>query len=158
MSAEPTAALTAELTAELTTVVRLASQHHPLLVNVGHGRSAASLERARAFVETWEARGGQVGEVVSWPAEAASWLRPACRMVTGHPDLWVVADEPEGWTGMGRRLVATGVWRPCRTIAFAGLAVPELPALAGEEATEGLRGALADGRMWLVNEGQLVAG
>ncbi|MEU4718274.1 hypothetical protein AB0G06_01460 [Nonomuraea dietziae] len=150
--------MSARLSAELTMVLRLVDQHHPMLVNVGHGRAAASVGRARAFVEEWEARGGLVGEVVSWPEEAASWLRPACRMVAGHPDLWVVADEPKGWKGMGRRLAATGVWRPSRTIAFAGLAVSELPALAGEEATEGLRGALPDGRLWLVDDGHLVAG
>ncbi|MET9341581.1 hypothetical protein [Nonomuraea sp. NPDC003804] len=144
--------------AELTAVLRLVGQQHPLLVNVGHGRSAACADRARAFVAAWEAVGGHIGAVVSWPEEAASWLRPACRLVAGHPDLWVVADEPEGWKGMGRRLVATGVWRPSRTIAFAGLAVPDLPGVAGPEATEGLRGARADGGLWLVRDGQLVAG
>lgn len=147
----------AGLDAELNGVLRLVSQQHPLLVNVGHGRSAASADRARAFVEAWEDVGGHVGAVVSWPEEAASWLRPACRLVAGHPDLWVVADEPEGWKGMGPRLVATGVWRPGRTVAFAGLAVPDLPALAGEEATEGMRGARADGKLWLVYDGRLVA-
>ncbi|TMR12409.1 hypothetical protein ETD86_32690 [Nonomuraea turkmeniaca] len=54
----------------------------------------------------------------------------------------VVDGAPYGLTG-GRR---------------ESLAVPELLSVAGEEATEGLRGARADGWLWLVNDRQLVAG
>lgn len=141
--------------AELATVLRLVREHRPTLVNVGHGRSARSAACARAFVETWEAGEGRVGAVVSWPPVAASWLKPACRLVAGFPDVWVVADEAGGWPGIGRRLIATGVWRASRTIAFSGLADPGLPADAGFEATEGLSGARENGTAWAFRDHEL---
>jgi hypothetical protein len=141
--------------AEVTTVIRLVREHRPALVNVGHGRTARSLACARAFVEAWEVGGGAVGAMVSWPQAAASWQRPACRLVAGLPDVWVIAEEADGWTGIGRRLIATGVWRPSRTIGFAGLASPGLPALAGSEATDGLCGSLPDGAVWTFRDGSL---
>lgn len=141
--------------AELATVIRLVREHRPALVNVGHGRTAHSIACARAFGEAWEAGGGAIAAMVSWPQVAASWLRPACRLVAGFPDVWVIAEQADGWTGIGRRLVATGVWRPARTVAFAGLASPRLPALAGAEATDGLRGSLPDGTAWTFRDGSL---
>lgn len=95
-----------------------------VLVNVGHGRDPLSAARAAAFVAAWQDV-GQVGLVVSWPAVAASWLRPARRLVSGAPDAWVVADSPEGWAGLSPRLASTPGWRADRTFVFPGL--PEAP-------------------------------
>ncbi|MFG2001468.1 hypothetical protein ACGFNU_20190 [Spirillospora sp. NPDC048911] len=139
--------------AELDAMLRLLEGEGARLVNVGHGRSPASAARARAFLDAWP---GDVGAVVSWPAAAASWLRPARRLAAGAPDAWVIADEPAGWAGIGPRLAATGLWRAHATFAFTGLAGPRLPALAGPESTEGLRGVTAGGRIWEINDGAAV--
>ncbi|HEY2205972.1 MAG TPA: hypothetical protein VGH99_15980 [Pseudonocardia sp.] len=97
--------------AELATVLRLVRELAPGVVNLGHGRAPGSVARARAFERAWRERGGHLGIVVSWPATAASWLRPATRLARGA-DTWVVADDPAGWTGIGPRLAGTGAWWP----------------------------------------------
>jgi hypothetical protein len=134
-------------TDELATVTRLVRELGPVVVNVGHGRDRDSILRARAFLHGWAEHGGHIGAVVSWPPSAASWLRPAARLARGA-DTWVIADQPGGWAGIGPRLAATGRWRADRTVAFSGLADPTLPSLAGVPATDGLRGATHDGRIW----------
>ncbi|MBO2454712.1 hypothetical protein J4573_47020 [Actinomadura barringtoniae] len=141
------------VTPELATVLRLLEAGGAHLVNVGHGRSPAARQAAEAFQRAWA---GEIGAVVSWPARAASWLRPATRLAAGAPDAWVIADTAAGWAGPGRRLAETGIWRASATIAFAGLADPALPGLAGHHATEGLRGAAADGSVWLIDDGALI--
>lgn len=130
---------------QVETVLAVLARHRAVLVNVGHGRDAASRWQAAAFLDAWV---GEVGEVVSWPAEAASWLRPARRFASGAPDAWVVADTASGWAGFGRRLAANPAWDAARTVAFAGLADPSLPLLAGRSATDGLCGPGADGGLW----------
>ncbi|GLZ36548.1 hypothetical protein Acsp05_01730 [Actinokineospora sp. NBRC 105648] len=137
---------------ELATVLALVRRRGGGLVNVGHGRDPVSSAAATAFLSTWD---GGVGEVVSWPAEAASWLRQACRFTGGAPDVWVVADAAQAWSGMARRLAATPGWRPARTVAFGGLACPDLPALVGFDATEGISGATTDGSEWTFFDGEL---
>ncbi|MBM7769800.1 hypothetical protein JOD54_000004 [Actinokineospora baliensis] len=135
---------------ELATVLALARQLGGGLVNVGHGRDPESAAAAAAFVAAWE---GAVGVVVSWPSEAASWLRQACRFAGGCPDLWVIADNGGDWVGMGRRLAALPQWRPHRTVAFSGLALPSLPSAVGD--VEGLCGAGPDGSRWSFFDGEL---
>ncbi|GAA2795150.1 hypothetical protein GCM10010470_32660 [Saccharopolyspora taberi] len=139
------------MNAELAKVVELLRSMDAVLVNVGHGRGERSTADADAFVRAWADGGGELGTVVSWPATAASWLRPACRFAAGAPDAWVVAAEPGEWTGIGPRLAATGLWRPHRTVAFSGLA-----GLA--DGVDGLRGATEDGAGWMFFDGQLVVG
>jgi hypothetical protein len=46
--------------------------------------------------------------------------------------------------------------RAGRAVAFAALADPALPTLAGFDATEELAGALSDGRLWSFQGGRLV--
>lgn len=140
---------------ELGTVLAMLDRHRPVLVNVGHGRDVTSTRRAWLFIDAWTAADGEVGEVVSWPSVAASWLRPACRFASGAPDMWVVADLPGGWTGFGPRLAAAGSWRATRTVAFSGLAHPDLPRLAGRDASEGLSGALPGSGTWRFANGLL---
>ncbi|MGH3908076.1 MAG: hypothetical protein ACRDTE_28435 [Pseudonocardiaceae bacterium] len=143
--------------AELAGVVRLVIEHQSVLVNVGYGREARSVACANAFIDVWQAGGGEIGAIVSWPVAAASWLRPACRFAAGAPDAWVVADCAAGWAGFGPRLAAAGAWRARRTVAFSDLADPVLPELAGVEATDGIRGAAVDGSLWAFIQGSLVA-
>jgi hypothetical protein len=83
------------------------------LVAVGHGRDPDSIAAAHAFVERWH---GQIAVVVDWPPVAASWLRPAHRLVAADPDAWVIADTPDGWERVAKRLRETGSWDPMRTV------------------------------------------
>jgi hypothetical protein len=46
-------------------------------------------------------------DMVDWPAQAASWLRPARRLTACEPDLWMVSDTPTGRAQMARRLGAS---------------------------------------------------
>ncbi|WP_245572623.1 hypothetical protein [Actinokineospora enzanensis] len=136
--------------AELATVLALARRRGGGLANVGHGRDPASVAAARAFVAAWP---GEIGAIVSWPATAASWLRPACRLAAGNPDVWVLADQAGAWQGMGNRLTRMPEWRPNRTIAFSGLACPALPDRMGD--LDGLAGANPDGTAWSFHDGKL---
>jgi hypothetical protein len=130
---------------ELDAILAVLARRRAGLVNVGHGRDEDSRRRATSFLDAWE---GEVGVVVSWPSDAASWLRPARRFAAGAPDAWVVADTAAGWAGFGRRLAETVSWEPGRTVAFAGLADPSLPLVVGRAATDGVCGAFADGGLW----------
>ena len=71
------------------------------LVAVGHGRDETFVAAADAFLAAWD---GQVAVVVDWPASAASWLRPARRLLAAEPDAWVIADTPAGSEPVARRL------------------------------------------------------
>lgn len=122
-------------------------------VSVGHSRDEASRGAAAAFGDTWTARGGQVLAVVDWPESAASWLRPARRLAAGLPHAWVVAAAPLGFAQLARRLRHSTTWDPARTVAFASLLDPRVPALAGPDTVHGLRGAAADGGTWDVRRG-----
>ena len=137
------------MSAELAKVVALLRELDATLVNVGHGRGDRSVAQAEEFIRFWCDSGGELGAVVSWPNTAASWLRPACRFAAGAPDAWVVAAEPQEWCGFGPRLVATGSWRPGRTVAFSGLA-------GLSTGIDGVRGATEDGAGWMFFDGRLV--
>jgi hypothetical protein len=141
--------MTAPIDVEVDAVMRMAIARRPLLLAVGHGRDQRSAALTAAFADHWLAGGGRLTGIVSWPATAASWLRPATRLSSGAPDLWVVADDPAGWAGMAARLTELGQWRPERTIAFGALADPRLPDLCPRGAVDGLSGALADGSQWI---------
>src|ERR1700729_4009688 len=82
--------------AELDRMTGLALLRGARHVAVGLGRSAATARAVAAFCRGWEARGGIVLDVVTWPGEAASWLRQATRFAAADPDLWVMAGEPRG--------------------------------------------------------------
>ncbi|WP_042398303.1 hypothetical protein [Streptacidiphilus carbonis] len=136
--------------AELTALVHLLTLQHSRTetVAVGHSRDEASRRAADAFATAWAARGGRILTMVTWPETAASWLRPATRLTAGLPDAWVVAAAPLGFAQLTRRLRHSTAWDPARTFAFASLKDPRLPALAGAETLNGLRGATADGGTW----------
>jgi hypothetical protein len=68
----------AEVTkAELDRVAELALHRDARTVTIGHGRSAAATAATSAFARRWEDQGRIVLDVVTWPEEAASWLRQA---------------------------------------------------------------------------------
>jgi hypothetical protein len=146
---------TAATEAELNRMAELARRRDARTVAVGRGRSALAAAAAAAFARRWEAEGRIVLDVVTWPEQAASWLRQATRFTAADPDLWVMAGPAGGWAQMTRRLLWSTPWQPGRTIAFAALGTPYAIGLVGAHNVPGLAGATADGRTWAVRDGQL---
>ena len=152
----PAAYAEAEATeAELNRMAELALRRGAQIIAIGSGRSAVATGAVAAFARRWEAGGRIVLDVVTWPEEAASWLRQARRFTAADPDLWVMAGPPGGWAQMTRRLLWSTSWEPGRTIAFASLGSEHAIGLVGAGHLTGLAGATADGRSWTVRDGQL---
>ena len=147
----------AEVTeAELDRVTELALRRDARTVTIGHGRSAAATAATSAFARRWEDQGRIVLDVVTWPEEAASWLRQATRFAATNPDLWVMAGPPGGWAQMTRRLLWSTSWDPSRTIAFAALGTDRAIGLVGAGNLSGLTGATARGGTWAVRSSRVV--
>jgi hypothetical protein len=138
--------------AELNAIIGLLRGIKAHSISIGHGRDLASVEAAHALADAWTSTGDLtqpacVLRIVDWPENAASWLRPAQRLVATVPDAWVIADTPAGFAQLARRLAEQPDWSPARTFAFANLADPDLVALAGP-VLSGLSGATASGDVW----------
>jgi hypothetical protein len=69
--------------------------------------------------------------------------------LAARPDAWVIADTPAGCAQLARRLAGQPGWAPDRTFGFAGLARPDLVALAGPALT-GMSGPTASGGAWRI--------
>ena len=136
-------------------MTELALCRHAQCVTLGHGRSATAVRTMAAFTRRWEARGGIVLDVVTWPEEAASWLRQATRFAAADPDLWIMAGTARGWAQMTRRLLSSTPWQPGRTLAFAALGTQRAIDLVGAHNLQGLTGATADGGSWTVCNGNI---
>jgi hypothetical protein len=141
--------------AELNRMTELALCRGARRVAVGRGRSAPAAGTVAAFIRRWEASGGVVVDVVTWPEEAASWLRQATRLAAADPDLWVMAGAPRGWAQMTRRLLWSTPWQPGRTLAFAALGTQRAIELVGAHNLSGFAGATADGGTWRVCNGNI---
>jgi hypothetical protein len=142
---------------ELAAVIALLRADRPRIriVTIGRGRDQASRAAAESFAAAWsELPDAEVADVVDWPEQAASWLRAARRITAGHPDAWVVAAAPIGFTQLARRLRMSTEWRPDRTFCFADTVNPHTAALA-RDALDGVRGVTRDGRTWLSTDGEL---
>jgi hypothetical protein len=140
---------------ELNRMAELARRRDARTIAIGRGRSAPAAATAAAFARRWEAGGRIVLDIVTWPEEAASWLRQATRFAAADPDLWVMTGPAGGWAQMTRRLLWSTPWQPGRTIAFADLGTWPAVGLVGAHNLDGLTGATADGRTWAVRDGQL---
>jgi hypothetical protein len=143
--------------AELSRMTELALERGARSVAIGRGRSAAAAAAVTAFACRWEATGATVLTVVTWPEEAASWLRQATRFAAADPDLWIMAGAPRGWAQMTRRLLWSTPWEPGRTLAFAALGTRRAIGLVGAHNLQGLAGATADGGTWAVCDGSIQA-
>ena len=143
--------------AELSRMTELALRRGARSVAIGRGRSAAAAVAVTAFACRWEASGGTVLAVVTWPEEAASWLRQATRFAAADPDMWIMAGNPRGWAQMTRRLLWSTPWQPGRTLAFAALGTQRAIGLVGAHNLHGLAGATADGGTWTVCNGGIQA-
>lgn len=141
--------------AEVDRMIQLARDRDARSVAIGRGRSAAAANAAAAFASRWEAAGRTVLTVVTWPEEAASWLRQATRFAAADPDLWIMAGPPLGWAQMTRRLLWSTSWQPGRTLAFAALGTQHAIGLVGGHNLPGLAGATRDGGTWTVRNGNV---
>ena len=139
--------------AELDRMLQLALRRDARAVAIGRGRSPAAARAAQGFARRWEAAGRTVLCVVTWPEEAASWLRQATRFAGANPDLWVMAGPQGGWAQMTRRLLWSTPWQPERTIAFADIGTAGAIGLVGAVNLPGLTGATTDGGTWTVRDG-----
>ena len=95
-----------------------------------------------SFTEAWEANGGTVDKNVPYNPEAASLNSEAQQIASGNPDGWMIIDYTGTWAKMGPALVRTGNWDPAKTFTGDGLRSPDLPADAGRETVEGMRGTV----------------
>jgi CelD/BcsL family acetyltransferase involved in cellulose biosynthesis len=120
--------------AELEAIVKLIGRARHVVI----GTAADPVSRADGarIASAW---GGLVLATVTWPEQAASWLRQARRFATPDPDVWVVSATPAGWAGLTRRLLASTSWSPHRTVVTSALDGYPLA---------GLRGTRADGTTW----------
>ena len=141
--------------AELHRMTELALRRGARSVAIGRGRSPAVAAAVTAFADAWEAAGGTVLTVVTWPEEAASWLRQAARFAAADPDLWVMAGPPRGWAQMTSRLLWSTSWQPGRTLAFAALGTHPAIGLVGAHNLHGLAGVTAEGGTWAVCNGNI---
>jgi Periplasmic binding protein len=139
--------------AELARLLSMLHADGAATIAIGHGRHPASVAAAHALAAAWAA--GPVLAVVSWPATAASWLRPARRLAAARPDAWIIADTPAGCAQLARRLAGQPGWAPDRTFGFADLGRPDLVALAGP-ALAGMSGPTASGGTWRITGHLLV--
>jgi ABC-type branched-subunit amino acid transport system substrate-binding protein len=111
-----------------------------MTVNIGARNDAYGTGLADTFAEAWRDKGGEIGQRVIYDPEQPSYNSEAAQIVRGNPDAWVIIDFPETFSKVGPALVRTGQWDPATSWVTDGLKSSSLPADAGREATEGLRG------------------
>lgn len=141
--------------AELGRMLQLALERNARTVAIGRGRSPAAARAANGFARRWQASARTVLCVVTWPEDAASWLRQATRFAGANPDLWVMAGPVAGWAQLTRRLLWSTPWQPAATIVFAPIGTSHAVGLVGAVNLPGLTGATRDGGTWEVRDGQL---
>lgn len=141
--------------AETDRMIALALRRGARSIVIGRGRSAADARTAEALARRWEGRGFALLDVVTWPEEAASWLRQATRLAAADPDLWIMTGAPLGWAQMTRRLLWSTPWQPGRTLASAVLGTEDAIGLVGAHNLHGLSGATRDGGTWTVCNGSI---
>jgi hypothetical protein len=151
-ASQPPAAHTA---AELARLLQLLQAGRADAIAIGHGRHPASAAAAWALAAAWTGSGGTVMDVVSYPAEAASWLRPARRLARDQPGAWVIADNPAGCAQLTRRLAGQPGWAAARTFGFASAATADLISLAGPGLLDGMTGPTPAGDTWRIEAGEL---
>jgi branched-chain amino acid transport system substrate-binding protein len=111
-------------------------------LNTAHRNDAYGTGLVERFTQAYEAAGGTIGTNVAYDPNAPSLNSEAQQIASGNPDGWVIIDYIGTWPKLGPALVRTGSWDPSRTFTGDGLRSPELPADAGRETTEGIRGTV----------------
>jgi ABC-type branched-subunit amino acid transport system substrate-binding protein len=111
-------------------------------VNTANRNDSYGTALVASFTDAWEANGGTVAKNVPYNPEAASLNSEAQQIASGNPDGWMIIDYTGTWAKMGPALVRTGNWDPAKTFTGDGLRSPDLPADAGVQSTEGMRGTV----------------
>ena len=109
-------------------------------INIGARNDAYGSNLADTFSKPWQEKGGRIGEKVLYDPEQPSYNSEAAKIAGGNPDGYVIIDFPETYNKVGPALVRTGEWDPKKSFITDGLANSKLPASAGKDATEGMRG------------------
>lgn len=141
--------------AELNQLMRLLHEARANTIAIGRGRHPASVAAASAIAAAWTDGAGIVQGVADWPEDAASWLRPACRLTAGSPDALVIAATPASFAQLAQRLASQAGWSPSRTLGFASLASADLAALS-EIDLSGMTGATAAGGTWFMGRALMI--
>jgi ABC-type branched-subunit amino acid transport system substrate-binding protein len=108
-------------------------------VNIGARNDAYGEGLAETFSAAWEELGGEIGEEVIYEVEQPNYDSEAQQIASGNPDATVIIDFSDAYPRVGPALARAGV-DFSTTFATDGLSSTSLPADAGEEATEGMRG------------------
>jgi branched-chain amino acid transport system substrate-binding protein len=111
-------------------------------VSVGYESSSYGKSIATEFVKAWRAKSGEVVGPVAYDPRAASYGDVAARIApTGTDvDAFAIFGAASTYQKLAAALLTTGRWSPAQTYGPDALAARSLPAAAGAEATEGLRG------------------
>ncbi|MFF3573740.1 hypothetical protein [Nocardia jiangxiensis] len=141
--------------AEVGAIIAVARARDARILTLGSGRAPAAIASMAAVAAEWERGGGRIAGHVTWPENAASWLRQARRFTATAPDLWVMTGPRLGWAQMTRRLLWSTPWSASTTIVTAEIADPAAMALVGTAYLEGLTGVDSDGSVWTVTDGLL---
>ena len=109
-------------------------------VNLGVESNAYGTGLADSFTRAWKAKQGLIGKRVGFGPKEKSYRPAASALVSGDPDAWALFTFAPPYPALSRALLDTGHWSADKTYVTDALAQPDLPKLAGAEATEGLRG------------------
>lgn len=138
---------------EIQRLVCLAELRGARAVTLGHGPGEHAADAITRFGSAWTEHGGLIMDVVSWPDDAASWLRHARRLTAPRPDLWIMAGPALGFVQMARRLTVSTTWDPARTLAFSHVAHAAAVRAAGPGVLDGLCGSQSGLTDWRVEGG-----
>jgi ABC-type branched-subunit amino acid transport system substrate-binding protein len=111
-------------------------------VSVGYESSSYGKSIADAFVEAWRAKGGKLVGPTAFAADAAAYGDVAARIAPAGQDIdaFALFSLASTYQKLAAALLETGRWDPGQTYGPDALATRSLPAAAGAEATDGLRG------------------
>jgi ABC-type branched-subunit amino acid transport system substrate-binding protein len=111
-------------------------------VSVGYENSSYGKSIATEFVKAWRSKSGEVVGPVAYDPRAASYGDVAARISPAgtNVDAFAIFGVASTYQRLAAALLTTGRWSPAQTYGPDALAARSLPAAAGAEATEGLRG------------------
>lgn len=111
-------------TAEVDAIISFARSLRAGWIAIGTGRHPASTATSAELIRRWADAGGEVTALSSWPDQAASWLRPAQRLVDSGAQAHVIIDNPLGAAQLLIRLAEHEAWTSHNTILTAS-AIPD---------------------------------
>jgi branched-chain amino acid transport system substrate-binding protein len=109
-------------------------------VNIGKRSDDYGDTIASSFRDAWEGLGGDIGEEASYDPEQPTYTGDAVQITEGDPDAFLIVDFPETFAKLAPALQQAGGWDPSKAWTTAALGSPELPAEAGGQVVEGMRG------------------